>query len=61
MFFCQFSSNFVYICPIFLELLRNPEEVVSSVKYFKKQKIDWFKFINFAGTPQDKEHMSSLE
>lgn len=25
-----------------------------------KQKIQWFKFINFAGTPQDKEHMESL-
>ncbi len=25
-----------------------------------EQKISWFKFINFAGTPQDKEHMDSL-
>lgn len=25
-----------------------------------QQKIQWFKFINFAGTPQDKEHMESL-
>lgn len=25
------------------------------------QKIAWFKFINFAGTPQDKEHIKSLE
>ena len=24
------------------------------------QKIAWFKFINFAGTPQDKEHLNSL-
>jgi hypothetical protein len=24
------------------------------------QKIEWFKFINFAGTPQDKEHLESL-
>lgn len=24
------------------------------------EKIQWFKFINFAGTPQDKEHMNSL-
>ena len=24
------------------------------------QKIEWFKFINFAGTPQDIEHLSSL-
>lgn len=25
------------------------------------QKIAWFKFINFAGTPQDKEHLDSLK
>lgn len=25
-----------------------------------EQKINWFKFINFAGTPQDKEHLESL-
>lgn len=25
-----------------------------------QQKINWFKFINFAGTPQDKEHLESL-
>lgn len=25
-----------------------------------QQKIDWFKFINFSGTPQDLEHMSRL-
>jgi hypothetical protein len=25
------------------------------------QKIEWFKFINFAGTPQDKEHLESLQ
>jgi len=25
-----------------------------------KQKINWFKFINYAGTPQDKEHLSLL-
>jgi uncharacterized protein with ParB-like and HNH nuclease domain len=25
-----------------------------------EQKIAWFKFINFAGTPQDKEHLNSL-
>jgi uncharacterized protein with ParB-like and HNH nuclease domain len=26
-----------------------------------EQKITWFKFINFAGTPQDKEHLDSLK
>lgn len=26
-----------------------------------QQKINWFKFINFAGTPQDAKHMKSLE
>jgi uncharacterized protein with ParB-like and HNH nuclease domain len=26
-----------------------------------QDKIDWFKYINFAGTPQDKEHMNKLE
>jgi hypothetical protein len=25
-----------------------------------EQKISWFKFINFAGTPQDEEHLNSL-
>lgn len=25
-----------------------------------EQKISWFKFINFAGTPQDMEHLNSL-
>jgi hypothetical protein len=25
-----------------------------------EQKISWFKFINFAGTPQDKEYLDSL-
>ena len=25
-----------------------------------QQKINWFTFINFAGTPQDKEHLNSL-
>lgn len=25
-----------------------------------EDKINWFRFINFAGTPQDKEHMDSL-
>ena len=25
-----------------------------------QQKIDWFKFINFAGTPQDKDYLLSL-
>lgn len=29
-------------------------------KFTDKDKINWFKFINFAGTPQDKEHMDSL-
>ena len=24
-------------------------------------KYDWFKFINYAGTPQDLEHLKSLE
>ena len=26
-----------------------------------KQKIDWFKFINFAGTPQEAEHLNKLK
>jgi len=26
-----------------------------------EQKINWFKFINFAGTPQDAEHLESLK
>lgn len=26
-----------------------------------EQKISWFKFINFAGTPQDKEHLEKLK
>lgn len=26
-----------------------------------EDKINWFKYINFAGTPQDKEHMDSLK
>lgn len=26
-----------------------------------QQKINWFKFINFAGTPQDAEHLRSLD
>jgi uncharacterized protein with ParB-like and HNH nuclease domain len=26
-----------------------------------RQKIDWFKFINFAGTPQDKAHLEKLK
>lgn len=26
-----------------------------------EQKIKWFKFINFAGTPQDEEHLKSLK
>lgn len=26
-----------------------------------QDKIDWFKFINFAGTPQDAEHMKKLK
>lgn len=26
-----------------------------------EQKINWFKFINFAGTPQDGEHLKSLD
>jgi uncharacterized protein with ParB-like and HNH nuclease domain len=26
-----------------------------------EDKINWFKFINFAGTPQDKEHLDSLQ
>ena len=26
-----------------------------------KEKIDWFKFINFAGTPQDIKHFKSLQ
>ena len=25
-----------------------------------EEKINWFKYINFAGTPQDKEHLESL-
>jgi uncharacterized protein with ParB-like and HNH nuclease domain len=30
------------------------------VKITDEQKVNWFKFINFAGTPQDKEHMEKL-
>lgn len=35
-------------------------------EYFDKRitdqdKINWFKFINFSGTPQDKEHLESLK
>lgn len=26
-----------------------------------QQKYDWFKFLNFAGTPQEKEHLENLE
>lgn len=26
-----------------------------------QQKIDWYKFINFAGTPQDKEYLENLK
>jgi len=30
-------------------------------QYSDEDKINWFKFINFAGTPQDTEHFKSLE
>ena len=30
-------------------------------KITDQQKIDWFKFINFAGTPQDELHLNSLK
>lgn len=31
------------------------------IKITDEQKITWFNFINFAGTPQDKEHMEKLK
>ena len=53
-----------------------PDEYQTAINYFHfryyvvnepwnnritdEQKIAWFKFINFAGTPQDKEHINNL-
>lgn len=40
-----------------------PLEVVNEESHSKAtdfDKIDWFKYINFAGTPQDKEHLDNL-
>ena len=46
----------------FLRLyLRTYEYVEDYDKFISDdEKIAWFKFINFAGTPQDKEHLNNL-
>jgi len=45
-------SGFYFRCYIINEPFDNPMT--------DEQKINWFKFINFAGTPQDNDHIRSL-
>jgi len=51
-----------YKSGIFMRLYLNAYEYVEDYDNFVSddEKIAWFKFINFAGTPQDREHLNNL-
>jgi hypothetical protein len=42
-----------------VQIIYEPWE--ESKRFTDLDKINWFKLINFAGTPQDKEHMDNLK
>ncbi|TXI82190.1 MAG: DUF262 domain-containing protein [Crocinitomicaceae bacterium] len=49
----QVIRNFRVVCKVIYEDV--------NVAVTDQQKIDWFRFINFAGTPQDALHLKGLE